>query len=626
MAELNWNILAQPDFAGDALKYQQAGQQQRLSNRRSNILANYGSDPQGSIKSLAEIDPTAASALAKFGESQAQGQARKSAGAMYAAGDSAGARKTAIASGDADFADAIGKMDADQIAESARRFERLATVGLGLKRYPYDQRQSQLQKMTPMLSSLGLKPEDISSIDPTDQGIDGFVSTVMGFKDALAASKPEIRNSGEEVLTIDPMTGNVINRARGARTVSVGADTSLYELPGTGGMETPANPTQTVLPTQPAQQDLAGGPDLSKVDGLLSQTGGQVTSRTRTPERNAQVGGVENSYHLTGQARDAVPPQGMSTAQYAATLKGQLPGWDVIDEGDHVHVEPGPGMGARKPAEPYQVASMGQTPPRAQNNGPAAPPAPEGGPRLLVQRPKAPKEQVRTLSAQEAVSLGYPAGTIVQEDAQGRRSSSYTPPSTSQKITEDMRKTANYAFRMGGANDQMNTLYDQGIVKPTAQVLVSESNGVARLVARNPKDALYVQAAQEWIMAKLRKESGAAIGASELSNDLQTFFPEPSDSPELISQKARSRERVMKGFLNEGRLAYEESYGKAPEEFKSRSPATAKAKPPAGAREGRNGKFYIPDPNKPGSFPEVRKAPDGKWYFRSGNDFYRVAD
>jgi hypothetical protein len=49
---------------------------------------------------------------------------------------------------------------------------------------------------------------------------------------------------------------------------------------------------------------------------------------------------VSNSYHLTGQARDSVPPPGMSMAAYYRELKRLNPDKDVINEGDHVHMEP----------------------------------------------------------------------------------------------------------------------------------------------------------------------------------------------------------------------------------------------------------------------------------------------
>jgi hypothetical protein len=68
--------------------------------------------------------------------------------------------------------------------------------------------------------------------------------------------------------------------------------------------------------------------------------GERITSTKRDPAHNRRVGGVSNSYHLTGQARDSVPPPGMSMAAYAAELKRLNPHLDVINEGDHVHMEP----------------------------------------------------------------------------------------------------------------------------------------------------------------------------------------------------------------------------------------------------------------------------------------------
>jgi uncharacterized protein YcbK (DUF882 family) len=68
--------------------------------------------------------------------------------------------------------------------------------------------------------------------------------------------------------------------------------------------------------------------------------GERVTSTRRSPEHNRRVGGVKNSFHLSGRARDSVPPKGMSMAHYAETLRRLNPGLDVINEGDHVHIEP----------------------------------------------------------------------------------------------------------------------------------------------------------------------------------------------------------------------------------------------------------------------------------------------
>jgi hypothetical protein len=76
---------------------------------------------------------------------------------------------------------------------------------------------------------------------------------------------------------------------------------------------------------------------------LKAIPGTTVTSRQRSAAKNAQVGGVPNSYHESDNARDFVPPKGMDAATFASIVKRTLgKGTDVINEGDHIHTEPGP--------------------------------------------------------------------------------------------------------------------------------------------------------------------------------------------------------------------------------------------------------------------------------------------
>lgn len=65
-----------------------------------------------------------------------------------------------------------------------------------------------------------------------------------------------------------------------------------------------------------------------------------VTSWWRTPERNAEVGGVPRSLHREGLAVDCVPGVGVSKeAFYAYLHKVGLYG---VIEGDHVHLQSRP--------------------------------------------------------------------------------------------------------------------------------------------------------------------------------------------------------------------------------------------------------------------------------------------
>lgn len=74
--------------------------------------------------------------------------------------------------------------------------------------------------------------------------------------------------------------------------------------------------------------------------------GERITSTYRSPAKNKAVGGVPNSFHTRRDAmgnplaRDSVPPPGMSMAAYAKELRRLNPNMQVINEGDHVHMEP----------------------------------------------------------------------------------------------------------------------------------------------------------------------------------------------------------------------------------------------------------------------------------------------
>lgn len=70
----------------------------------------------------------------------------------------------------------------------------------------------------------------------------------------------------------------------------------------------------------------------------LAAAFGTVTSIHRTVERNRLVGGVPNSYHLSGRAIDVARKPGVTHDQIATALRRA--GYNLVeslDEGDHSH-------------------------------------------------------------------------------------------------------------------------------------------------------------------------------------------------------------------------------------------------------------------------------------------------
>ncbi|MCK1520224.1 hypothetical protein [Bradyrhizobium sp. 17] len=66
----------------------------------------------------------------------------------------------------------------------------------------------------------------------------------------------------------------------------------------------------------------------------------------------------------------------------------------------------------------------------------------------------------------------------------------------------------------------------------------------------------YDQAKADFINAQLRRESGAAIAASEFSNADKQYFPVPGDTPDVIKQKAANRRAAVEAMGREGGQSY----------------------------------------------------------------------
>jgi hypothetical protein len=110
--------------------------------------------------------------------------------------------------------------------------------------------------------------------------------------------------------------------------------------------------------------------------------------------------------------------------------------------------------------------------------------------------------------------------------------------------TEGQKLSAGFASRMEAANSIIDQLEPVGGL-PTVGTEIAGSipliGGFVQRKAMSPEQQKYKQAADNWIRANLRKESGAVIGADEMAAEYATYFPQPGDTPEVIAQKADAR-------------------------------------------------------------------------------------
>ena len=99
-----------------------------------------------------------------------------------------------------------------------------------------------------------------------------------------------------------------------------------------------AVPVANVIPAVVRRSGGAAGVDLAAISRIGGQWG-RVTSTYRSVAHNRNVGGVPNSYHLSGQAIDIARRPGVSHWQIVAAYRNA--GYSMIealDEGDHTHL------------------------------------------------------------------------------------------------------------------------------------------------------------------------------------------------------------------------------------------------------------------------------------------------
>jgi len=125
--------------------------------------------------------------------------------------------------------------------------------------------------------------------------------------------------------------------------------------------------------------------------------------------------------------------------------------------------------------------------------------------------------------------------------------------------TEAQSNAAGFAQRMELSNSIINSLpagSQPGWGTRTLEAIPLVGGAMARS-GQGVDTQKYDQAAQDWIRAKLRKESGAAIGKDEMQQEYATYFPQVGDSAEKLAQKAEARRVATLGMQKAAGKAYE---------------------------------------------------------------------
>lgn len=146
------------------------------------------------------------------------------------------------------------------------------------------------------------------------------------------------------------------------------------------------------------------------------------------------------------------------------------------------------------------------------------------------------------------------------------QSVSGNPFSEGGKFNGDQAKAAGFTDRMlqseailRGRSDAQPGLEGQGANFWSTQASKAQDTPVIGRFANYaiPEERQkYDQAKRDFINAQLRRESGAAISASEFDSADKQYFPVPGDSAEVIKQKAQNRRAAVEAMGRESGGSY----------------------------------------------------------------------
>jgi len=132
----------------------------------------------------------------------------------------------------------------------------------------------------------------------------------------------------------------------------------------------------------------------------------------------------------------------------------------------------------------------------------------------------------------------------IQESKEGVKQDVEVIPGTEREIktTADEKLSFGYYGRMLASEENIKRLGDFDSAS-----IWERFKGITNITA-SPDLQQYRQAADDWIRAKLRRESGAVIAPAEMQKEYEIYYPQIGDSQAVMDQKKSARKQAEKSM------------------------------------------------------------------------------
>lgn len=175
---------------------------------------------------------------------------------------------------------------------------------------------------------------------------------------------------------------------------------------------------------------------------------------------------------------------------------------------------------------------------------------PESDPRKIVARQRLERDLTTVTPEGTFIRPGYDLPQVAPAPSAEQKPADQPAQFVEKPPTEGQAKASGFHDRMISAQAELSSLGDYDPIASTEAAL-----GATNVTATAEKQR-FNQAANDWIRAKLRKESGAVIGDEEMAAEYRTYFPIYGDSKEVIEQKARARKVAEDAMLRDADPGY----------------------------------------------------------------------